>query len=626
MFLLLAWSASAQYLSNKGWFQVTENKGCVPFTVNITIQAPAVCDGTNSCAMDFEGNNQTQTLTFSYTYTQPGTYDLRILFQAIDWDTLQITAYPDVQPAFDVYRCGGNQVSYRITDTSYDQYLVDYNDGSPIDLKPSGALATGTHTYAASGSQTISVRGRNLNAQDNCTAMSHTFDAVATLPVPVIDRLTVLDPSTIQLDFLNESFIQYRLEIALNNASTFQFVRNLYNETTTTISNINTENNYYCFRIGAVDPCAGTTTYSDVICSSNFDLTVQNNANNVSWTTANTPAPYFANVVQHAILRDNQPYLNIPKNLSTASDINIVCGTTYCYQHVIEYANGSESYSLIKCDVAISTDLPTPVQNISSVVTTEGVALEWTQDPAFTAAEYSLFKLSNGTFALLDRTSALTYNDATYISAEASCYRINYLDQCNNQSSMSIEACPIVLTGAVQNDNSIVLNWDAYTGWQNGVANYSVAKYAQNGSLLQTFNTGTSTTLTDDVSDPVNQVYVYVVTATATDGGLTASVSNELTLIKEPNLYYPTAFTPNDDGLNDSFLVFGQYVIDFNMKIFNRWGELLFTTSDITQGWDGTFKGKDMPEGTYVFVADLTDFAGRTFNRSGSVHLLRKRP
>src|SRR5690606_34260898 len=105
-----------------------------------------------------------------------------------------------------------------------------------------------------------------------------------------------------------------------------------------------------------------------------------------------------------------------------------------------------------------------------------------------------------------------------------SCYRINYLDQCNNQSSMSIEACPIVLTGAVQNDNSIVLNWDAYTGWQNGVANYSVAKYAQNGSLLQTFNTGTATTLTDDVSDPVNQVYVYVVTATATDGGLTASV------------------------------------------------------------------------------------------------------
>ena len=69
---------------------------------------------------------------------------------------------------------------------------------------------------------------------------------------------------------------------------------------------------------------------------------------------------------------------------------------------------------------------------------------------------------------------------------------------------------------------------------------------------------------------------------------------------------------------------FGQYVVAFEMKIFNRWGELLFTTDDIHGGWDGTFRGNEMPEGTYTFIAHITDRAGRIFKRSGSVLLLRK--
>ena len=70
--------------------------------------------------------------------------------------------------------------------------------------------------------------------------------------------------------------------------------------------------------------------------------------------------------------------------------------------------------------------------------------------------------------------------------------------------------------------------------------------------------------------------------------------------------------------------MFGQYVVAFDMQIFNRWGELLFSTNDIQSGWDGTFRGNEMPEGTYTFIAHITDRAGRTFERSGSVLLLRR--
>jgi gliding motility-associated-like protein len=152
-----------------------------------------------------------------------------------------------------------------------------------------------------------------------------------------------------------------------------------------------------------------------------------------------------------------------------------------------------------------------------------------------------------------------------------------------------------------------------------------VEKYSVQGQLLQTFNAGISTFFTDDSQDLSRQIYVYVIKAISVEAGLPIAASNPITIIKNPNLFYPTSFTPNGDNLNDVFNVFGQYIQAFEMNIFNRWGELLYTTTILDQGWDGNYRGNPMPEGTYAFVADITDLAGRNFKKSGSVVLLRKR-
>jgi gliding motility-associated-like protein len=143
--------------------------------------------------------------------------------------------------------------------------------------------------------------------------------------------------------------------------------------------------------------------------------------------------------------------------------------------------------------------------------------------------------------------------------------------------------------------------------------------------LLQTFAAGAVLNFIDDTQDLNNQLYVYVVKANASDPGLPQAVSNRVVIIKNPNLFHPTSFTPNGDLLNDIFNVYGQYIVAFEMNIFNRWGELMYTTTEIERGWDGTFKGNPMPEGTYAFVAQITDKAGRSFKKSGSVLLLRKK-
>jgi len=606
-------SHAQPYVSDLGRFEVDQAKGCVPLTINVTIRPPNVCNGASPCEMDFENNSGFQQNIFTHTYTQPGTYTFRLLFQTSGFDQITIVVTPNVQPAFEVYSCGGNGAQVKVTDTNYSQYVINYNDGSPIVVVPSGSLAKDTHAFASSGNKTITVRGRNLNADDNCNPMNQSVNAVATLPTPTITQLRVLDNASIQLDYNNQQNILYKLQIATNSTN-FQQLQDVYNATNTFVGNLRTDDNFYCFRLGAFDPCNNITVYSNVICSSNFDVTPLSDLNRLTWVTSST------GVGNYAISKTGSAPLSALATDTSLDDTNVICGTNYCYQITSNYTNGSKSISLEKCGTAFSSRIPVAPQNVSSIVGEGGgVELAWTQDPAFIAASYNLLK--SGTVLTTLTTNA--YTDASYTPGDGSCYKISYTDVCGNKSLQSPEACPIFLTGTLGDNNVITLSWNTYTGWQNGVDHYVVEKFNEQGQLLRTFTSGT-TTLVDDEEDFDNQTYVYRITAIANDAGISSSVSNTIIIIKEAILSYPTAFTPNGDGKNDDFKVFGQFTAAVEFKIFNRWGELLFITDDLDKGWDGSYKGSAMPEGTYVFRAFLTDHAGRTSERSGTVVLLRK--
>lgn len=90
-------------------------------------------------------------------------------------------------------------------------------------------------------------------------------------------------------------------------------------------------------------------------------------------------------------------------------------------------------------------------------------------------------------------------------------------------------------------------------------------------------------------------------------------------------LYVPTAFTPNADGYNDLFRAYGEDVAEFDLKIYNRWGELLYTSYDIENGWDGTnrLSNKTAPGGVYVYKISTRHKNGLIGNYEGTVVLLR---
>lgn len=605
----------ARYTSRLEKFEVAEKKGCAPFTVNITIVPPNQCDASQNlpCEVDF-GDGWSGSFIATHTYTQPGTYLLRVLIQEGEYDDIQIEVVPSTPPEFEIYSCGNNQVTVNVTDKEYDEYVITYDDGNVAVVTSSSPKHT--HSFTSPGLRTITVRGRNKNAADNCNEASKQVNVLPSLPPASISQLQVLDDKSIQLNINSQPDILYRLEIKTNN--TFQLLKNVYNSTSEIVSGLKTDNTYYCFRVSTFDPCNNSVSFpSNTICSVNFDLEVQNNVNNLTWNTD-------ASVLTGYEIERTPPGTTIlPITETSYPDTNITCGTAYCYRIIAHYPDGVQSISLQKCGTAISTDIPSPVEDISAIVNPNGVILQWQQVLDFTPAEFSVF--TNSIIPdLVGKTNLLELADENYNIQNPVCYRISYQDVCGNSSPLSKEVCPIRLSGRLEKDNVIILSWTPFEGWKNDVESYTVEKYAESGAFIGSYNTGTSLSFTDTDEDPNNQVFRYVVRATAKDVGFPPAVSNEIILIKEPRLFSPTAFTPNNDGLNDIFVVFGQYIQDFEMDIFNRWGELVFHTDDPQKGWDGNFKGNPMPEGTYTFVAQITDLAGRTLKRSGTVVLLRK--
>lgn len=115
-------------------------------------------------------------------------------------------------------------------------------------------------------------------------------------------------------------------------------------------------------------------------------------------------------------------------------------------------------------------------------------------------------------------------------------------------------------------------------------------------------------------------------TVRATNAGGCFAEDNVLVRVYKtgPDIFVPTGFTPNGDGRND---VLTPVTIGITrllyFRVFNRWGQLLFITTDPGKGWDGTFNGVKQGSGTYVFEASGTDFLGTAVYRKGTCVLIR---
>jgi gliding motility-associated-like protein len=132
------------------------------------------------------------------------------------------------------------------------------------------------------------------------------------------------------------------------------------------------------------------------------------------------------------------------------------------------------------------------------------------------------------------------------------------------------------------------------------------------------------TTASSPIVNPINNT-TYIVTA-STEAGCITTDSIKVLIAQKDSITVPNAFTPGS-GTNSLFSILSIGAIGnvslLYFRIYNRWGNMVFETKNIEDGWDGAYNGKPQPQGVYVYEIEAESIEGEVFQRQGNVTLLR---
>ena len=260
-------------------------------------------------------------------------------------------------------------------------------------------------------------------------------------------------------------------------------------------------------------------------------------------------------------------------------------------------------------------------------VSGDEIRLSWTPPPAPAIADfYDLFVSVNSSQfdPLIQDLPIPEHTDAGRSPAGSEyCYRVSYEDRCDNFSPSSRGICAIYLTGTTSMQR-IQLNWEAYNGYIDGVSEYIVEKLDENGNLLEMITVPDNQYIDSLEIDEPQEIH-YRVTAVPNDGTLENSISNIFIAIRQQRITAPNAFIPDGGGQNSVFRIISPFTKEMELKIFNRWGELIYLTNNPDIGWPGTDQqGNVLPQGTYIYSAIIISENGQMREVKGSVLLLRR--
>ena len=170
----------------------------------------------------------------------------------------------------------------------------------------------------------------------------------------------------------------------------------------------------------------------------------------------------------------------------------------------------------------------------------------------------------------------------------------------------------------------------------NPITMFETTVYLQNMSSSNVtnwnwFSYGSNPSTSDDtnpiVQFPEEVVQNYEVTlAVESDNGCVDTITKMLSVENEILFYAPNSFTPDGDEFNQNWKpeILGIDIYNFNLYIFNRWGEMIWENHDPSVGWDGTNKGRNVPDGTYTWAAKVSNpYDGEKEEFVGSINLIR---
>lgn len=419
------------------------------------------------------------------------------------------------------------------------------------------------------------------------------------------------------------------------------------NNTSFTISNADPNSETVTYYVSALDECLEESVPGNQHTTMllDFELNACKGSVTLSWNEynawASNPDNYL--VYQSEDGSNFELVSQVSGETSTVELPNLVQGSNYCYyvQAVSTAATASSSSNRI-CFLADVQDLPDFTYLRNATVLPIGAAYSaCIIDTSSDIVRYTVLR-ANFPGAVFDTiftsfipsgTREVDYIDyGVLTNAQSYTYKYLLIDKCDNASGISNTGRTILLRGEALDGFVNRLSWNTYEEWDGGVKNYRLFKSLDQGdSYFPIWSSETDTTFMDIVADEVDTLLQFCYYVEAIEQGLNSygvrdtSRSNRICVIQKPTLWIPSAFRPTNFQGNNTFKGKGLYetlATNHAFSIYNRWGELLFITSDPFEPWDGTYNKVPVQTGIYVYTLKFNLPDGSFINRRGSVMVL----
>lgn len=258
----------------------------------------------------------------------------------------------------------------------------------------------------------------------------------------------------------------------------------------------------------------------------------------------------------------------------------------------------------------------TPFENLYSSYESGNIYLN--MDSLITG-NYEVYRRFEGSDYELRTTATDAFNDPIGSLSRKYFYKIDYRDSCNNVL-YSAETHPPFIEATEINDNEYEVIITAASNSLTGTVTYDY-EVGNPNSLSSEVISSPSFNLRLNAANGTPKQYLKVA---STYNASSTIHSNTLILKYELVVYVPTAFTPNGDGLNDRLEIFGLPSENATINIYSKWGQLIYSTTDPTIGWDGTVGGSLASEGTYLYDIVFESSDGKLLRQKGTFALIKK--
>lgn len=350
---------------------------------------------------------------------------------------------------------------------------------------------------------------------------------------------------------------------------------------------------------------------------SNLSLCIGQDMNNTLKLSRNT-----GTVLNWQLSNDNNNWQSVsPVHSDSVYAINTVNASTY-YRAIVKNGVCAADTSDVAAVDFINAPFPDAVISPADTAICYGEAVQLKAtinigDSYQWSPLYNLKTQSNGSVtsvpadinAIASPTQStdylLTINNASCPNALTDTFHINVSPKINvfaGNDTFVVAGQPLQLNAITSDSSANIFSWTPATG----------LNFTDINNPIATLGSG------------VGDSFTYLVKATDA-AGCYGEDDIKITLFKTgPDILVPSAFTPNSDGINDIIrpICVGISKLLF-FRIYNRWGQLIYNTDQIGQGWDGRIKGVQQPTAGFVYMAAGIDYTGKTIFRKGSVILIR---